>query len=251
MGSLIDLSQEIYEGMPVYAGHLETKVWQHHRHEDTAPELRQRLLLPEPRDHGLRPRPDARRRVQPPRPARGRADDRPDGPRHRSGATGRASTSRTSRRASTSTGERLDRALAESAADLLEGDVLLLRTGTAERLGGTQEYTTQYPGLDQSAADWLGDHKVEDLRRRLAEPGQPGGQDLPRAPVLPREPHHALREPREPRGGRRAAVPLLRVPAADPRRPRLAGAGRRDAATTDGRGLSAAPNERREQCQRR
>ena len=37
MGSLIDLSQEIYEGMPVYAGHLETKVWQHHRHEDTAP----------------------------------------------------------------------------------------------------------------------------------------------------------------------------------------------------------------------
>src|SRR6201747_1525279 len=37
MGSMIDLSQEIYEGMPVYAGHLETKVWQHHRHEDTAP----------------------------------------------------------------------------------------------------------------------------------------------------------------------------------------------------------------------
>jgi hypothetical protein len=23
--------------MPVYAGHLETKVWQHHRFEDTAP----------------------------------------------------------------------------------------------------------------------------------------------------------------------------------------------------------------------
>ena len=34
---IIDLSQEIYEGMPVYAGHLETKVWQHHRFEDTAP----------------------------------------------------------------------------------------------------------------------------------------------------------------------------------------------------------------------
>jgi hypothetical protein len=33
---IVDLSQEIYEGMPVYAGHLETKVWQHHRFEDTA-----------------------------------------------------------------------------------------------------------------------------------------------------------------------------------------------------------------------
>ena len=28
---IVDLSREIYEGMPVYAGHLETKVWQHHR----------------------------------------------------------------------------------------------------------------------------------------------------------------------------------------------------------------------------
>ena len=34
---LIDLTQEIYEGMPVYKGHLETKVWQHHTFEDTAP----------------------------------------------------------------------------------------------------------------------------------------------------------------------------------------------------------------------
>ena len=34
---IIDLSQEIYEGMPVYAGHLETKVWQHHTFADTAP----------------------------------------------------------------------------------------------------------------------------------------------------------------------------------------------------------------------
>ena len=37
MPRIVDLSQEIYEGMPVYAGHLKTKVWQHHRFEDTAP----------------------------------------------------------------------------------------------------------------------------------------------------------------------------------------------------------------------
>src|SRR5919201_975087 len=63
----------------------------------------------------------------------------------------------------------------------------------------------------------------QDLRRRLAEPGQPGRPRVPRAPVLPRARHHPLREPREPRRGGRAAVHLLRLPAADPRRPRLAG----------------------------
>jgi hypothetical protein len=36
MPRLVDLSQEIYQGMPVYAGHLKTVIWQHHTHEDTA-----------------------------------------------------------------------------------------------------------------------------------------------------------------------------------------------------------------------
>ena len=79
-------------------------------------ELRQRLLLPEPRDHGLRPRPDARRRAQSPRPARGRADDRPDGARHFWGDGTCLDISDVPPR-EYATGERLDRALAESAAD--------------------------------------------------------------------------------------------------------------------------------------
>ena len=32
MARIVDLSQEIYEGMPVYAGHLETAVRQHHEY---------------------------------------------------------------------------------------------------------------------------------------------------------------------------------------------------------------------------
>src|SRR4051812_15535194 len=39
MPRLVDLSQEIYQGMPVYAGHLKTVIWQHHSHEDTAPQF--------------------------------------------------------------------------------------------------------------------------------------------------------------------------------------------------------------------
>src|SRR4029079_2314409 len=55
------------------------------------------------------------------------------------------------------TADHLERAAAR--VDLQEGDVLLLRTGAFERFGGTPEYTSQYPGLDQSAADWLRDRK--------------------------------------------------------------------------------------------
>ena len=63
----------------------------------------------------------------------------------------------------------------------------LLRTGSAERFGGTPEYTTQYPGLDQSAADWLRERKPEGVRRGLAESRQPCRPHLPGPPVQPRE----------------------------------------------------------------
>src|ERR671933_1491066 len=33
---LVDLSQEIYQGMPVYPGHLKTVIWEHASHEETA-----------------------------------------------------------------------------------------------------------------------------------------------------------------------------------------------------------------------
>ncbi len=35
MPRLIDLSQEIYQGMFVYPGHLKTVIWEHHTHEET------------------------------------------------------------------------------------------------------------------------------------------------------------------------------------------------------------------------
>jgi kynurenine formamidase len=35
MTKIIDLSQEIYQGMPVYPGHLKTVIWEHTSHEET------------------------------------------------------------------------------------------------------------------------------------------------------------------------------------------------------------------------
>ena len=72
MPRLIDLSQEIYQGMKVYPGHLKTVIWEHHTHEETVKNFeggfsyQSRGLLMS--DHGpthvdalshLDPRPDA------------------------------------------------------------------------------------------------------------------------------------------------------------------------------------------------
>ena len=38
-GKIIDLSQEIYQEMPVYPGHLKTVVWTHLSHEDCKRQL--------------------------------------------------------------------------------------------------------------------------------------------------------------------------------------------------------------------
>ena len=149
---IVDLSQEIYEGMPVYAGHLETKVWQHHRFEDTAPNFDSDFAYQSLGitfcDHGpthvdalshLDPRSDAP------------TIDRMDLAQFCGEGTCLDVSGVEPRQYITA--DHLERAAA--GVDLREGDVLLLRTGAVDRFGGTPEYTTQYPGLDQSAADWL------------------------------------------------------------------------------------------------
>ena len=175
---IIDLSQEIYEGMPVYAGHLETKVWQHHTFADTAPNFDSDFAFQSLGitvcDHGpthvdalshLDPREHAPTIDQMPLDTfcgQGTCLDVSDVPPREY-----------------CTAERLDRALAESAAELRPGDVLLLRTGSAERFGGTPEYTTQYPGLDESAATWLGDHRVKIFGVDSPSPDNPADRIYP------------------------------------------------------------------------
>jgi kynurenine formamidase len=57
--------------------------------------------------------------------------------------------------------------------------VLLIRTGSADRFGGTPEYTTQYPGLDESAAEWLGDHGVKIFGVDSPSPDNPADRIYP------------------------------------------------------------------------
>ena len=178
MPRLIDLSQEIYQGMPLYAGHLKTVIWQHHSHEDTAPlfesDFSYQSLGIMLSDHGPT-HVDAISHLDPSEEAPtidampldtfwgvGTCLDISDvPPREYCDAA------------------RLDRAVEGSKADLRDGDVLLLRTGTADRLGGTREYASQYAGLDQSAADWLESKRVKIFGVDSPSPDNPADRVYP------------------------------------------------------------------------
>lgn len=178
MPHIVDLSQEIYQGMPVYAGHLKTVVWQHHSHEETGPLFESDfsyqslgLMLC---DHGPT-HVDALSHLDP-RDGAPTIDRMPLDTFWGSGTCLDISDVPAREYCDA---ERMDRALAESGAELREGDVLLLRTGAADRLGGTREYTSQYPGLDESAAEWLEAHKPKVFGVDSPSPDNPADRVYP------------------------------------------------------------------------
>ena len=151
---IIDLSQDIYEGMKVYPGHLKTVQFEHVTHEETAPPVRGWLLLPDHRLHPQRQRPDPRRLVLPPGPGRGRRDDRPDaaGAVLRDGGVPRRDVFAPQ---TDITAEDLDRIEAESPVDVRRGDIVLFHTGTWNKFAGDKRYLTDFAGLGASAAEWI------------------------------------------------------------------------------------------------
>lgn len=154
MSRLVDLSQEIYQGMGVYPGHLKTVVWDHATHEETVSRFEggfsfhsQGLMMC---DHGpthvdaichLDPAEDAPSIDQMPLdtffgPAICLDVSNVSPPTYITPAD-------------------LERALEASGQELRPGDALLLRTGAFERHAGTPEYCSDYTGLDEDSANWL------------------------------------------------------------------------------------------------
>ncbi len=178
MPRLVDLSQEIYQGMPVYAGHLKTVVWQHHSHAETAPMFESDFSY---QSLGLMMCDHGPTHVD----ALSHLDPRDDAPTIDAmsldtfwGVGTCLDISDLQPREYCDAG-RLDRAVAQSGAELRTGDVILLRTGAAERYGGSAEYTTQYPGLDQSAADWLEARKPKIFGVDSPSPDNPADRVYP------------------------------------------------------------------------
>jgi kynurenine formamidase len=175
---LVDLSQEIYQGMGVYPGHLKTVIWEHASHAETARNFEggfsfqsSGLMLC---DHGpthvdalshLDPREDAPSIDEMPLdtfygPAICIDVSFVEAPDYVTVAD-------------------LERALGDAGLELREGDALLLRTGTHDRYGGTPEYTSRYPGLDDAAADWLRDRGVKVFGVDSPSPDNPLSRTYP------------------------------------------------------------------------
>jgi kynurenine formamidase len=152
--ALIDLSQEIYQGMGVYPGHLKTVVWEHASHEETSRNFeggfsfRSSGLLMS--DHGPT-HVDAIAHLDP-------ADDAPTidvmpldtffGP---------ATCLDLSHIEAQEYISADDMDAAESAASTAvePGQILLVRTGDYERHHGTPAYLSRYPGFDEFGSEWL------------------------------------------------------------------------------------------------
>lgn len=151
---LIDLSQDIYEGMKVYPGHLKTVQFDHATHDETAVRFDSGFSFQTTgfmlNDNGpthvdsfshLDPDPDAETIEK-------MSLDLFYGP------AVCLDVSKFDPRTDI-TADDLDAALAASPVDVLPGDIVLFHTGTWNRYAGDKRYLTDFAGLGESASEWI------------------------------------------------------------------------------------------------
>jgi kynurenine formamidase len=178
MPRLIDLTQEIYQGMYVYPGHLKTVIWDHHLHEETVNNFeggfsyQSRGLLMS--DHGpthvdslshLDPRPEAPSIDQMPL-------DTFYGP------AVCLDVSHVEPRTDIDSAD-LDQAVEQGGIEIRDGDIVLLYTRTYDRLHGSREYLSQYPGLGASGSHWLLEKNVKAFGVDTPSPDNPASRTYP------------------------------------------------------------------------
>lgn len=178
MQHLIDISQDIYQGMYVYPGHLKTVVFTHATHEETAPRFESEFSFQTKgiliNDNGpthvdsfshLDPSPGAQTIDQ-------MSLELFYGPAlclDVSQVPGRTDI----------TAQHLDDALATAGIELEPGRILLLYTGTYVKHGGTPKYLTDFPGLGEDASAWIADHRVKTFGVDSPTPDNPASTTYP------------------------------------------------------------------------
>jgi kynurenine formamidase len=178
MARLVDLSQDIFEGMKVYPGHLKTVVFQHATHQETAPRFEGGFSF---QTLGFMLNDNGPTHVD----SFSHLDPDPSAPTIDQMALdlfyGPALCLDVSHvRAKTDiTAEHLDAALAESGEELHAGDMLFLYTATHDRYRGTDEYLTEFPGLGASGAQWIVDKGVKTFGVDSPTPDNPISKTYP------------------------------------------------------------------------
>lgn len=189
VSTVVDLSQEIYQGMPVYPGHLNTVIWDYHTHESTAGVMESDLTYATRgiilSDHGPT-------HVD----SLSHFDPRDGAPTiDRMGLDlfwGPAICIDISTVAAGTDVEPqdLEAALTESGQELRRGDILLLRTGNWERNAGTDNYLRDYPGLGEASAEWLVQRGVKAFGVDTPTPDNPTSRIYPVHLICRREGLH-------------------------------------------------------------
>ena len=175
---IIDLSQDIYEGMKVYPGHLKTVQFEHATHEETAPRFEGGFSFQTTgfilNDNGpthvdsfshLDPTPGAETIDQ-------MSLDLFYGPAVCLDVTGFAPQTDI-------TTEDLDRIEAESPVQVQRGDIVLFHTATWNRYVGDKRYLTDFPGLGESAAEWIVQRGVKTFGVDSPTPDNPASRTYP------------------------------------------------------------------------
>ena len=178
MARLLDLSQEIFQGMFVYPGHLKTVIWEHHSHEETVKNFeggfsyQSRGLLMS--DHGPT-------HVD----ALSHLDPRPEAPSIDKmsldlfyGDATCIDVSHKEPRTYINAND-IDEAVARFGVDVRKGDILLFYTGTYDRFHGTKEYLSQYPGLDEAGSMWLVEKGIKTFGVDSPSPDNPASRTYP------------------------------------------------------------------------
>lgn len=178
MVRLVDLSQDIYEGMKVYPGHLKTVTFQHVTHEETAPRFEGGFSF---QTWGFMLNDNGPTHVDSfshldPDPGAATIDRMPLDLFYGeavcldvSGVPPRTDIS----------GAHLDQALSSSGQVLGRGDLLFLYTATFDRHHGTPAYLTEFAGLGEEGSQWVLEKGVKTFGVDSPTPDNPISRTYP------------------------------------------------------------------------
>ena len=175
---LVDLSQDIYEGMKVYPGHLKTVQFEHATHDETAPRFDSGFSFQTTgfllNDNGpthvdsfshLDPDPTAETIEK-------MSLDLFYGPAVCLDVS--SSPPRTD-----ITADDLDQAVEKSSVDVSPGHIVLFHTGAWNKYAGDPRYLTDFPGLGDSASKWIVERGVKTFGVDSPTPDNPASTSYP------------------------------------------------------------------------
>jgi kynurenine formamidase len=175
---LIDLSQDIYEGMKVYPGHLKTVQFEHATHEETAPRFDSGFSF---QTTGFMLNDNGPTHV--------------DSFSHLDPAPGAETIDQMSldlfygtavcldvtefKPQTDITAADLDDVVGRSPVEVRPGDIVLFHTATWNRYAGDKRYLTDFAGLGQSAAEWIVQRGIKTFGVDSPTPDNPASTSYP------------------------------------------------------------------------